>query len=264
MNKIKYSFLLFSLVFFSCMEIQAQWMDFRKDYKYKFMAKVMDADTVMVIPNCHIINKTQNMGTVSDEFGFFTITANVGDSIMFSVLGYERVTVAVRDSMYTNNRIVRLKAVAYALSEVEIGLLSTYDRFKRDILSKEAKDAIQMAPLISKYDVYVAPLPNQGGINLPLVYPLANPISFLYNMWSKEGKQIRYLQSIIDGTAEFIIIGDKFNGLLVRQLTGLEDDELVKFMSYCMFTKDYLLLAPEREIQREIMRKYKKFMSIKN
>jgi len=256
---------VFLVLFLSltCSGIQAQWRDFRKDYNYKFIAKVMNADTAIMIPHCHIINKTQNMGTVSDEFGIFTVTANVGDSLMFSVLGYARKTIAVHDSMYTNNRTVKLQPIAYVLSEVEIGLLSTYDRFKRDMLSKEAEEAYKIAPL-SKFNVYKPPLPNQGGINLPLVYPLANPITFLYNQWSKEGKQLRYYQSLINGTAEFIIIGDKFNGLLVKQLTGLENDELVKFMSFCMFTKEYLLLASEREIQREIMRKYREYVLIKN
>ena len=257
---VKRTFFPVLLVFFTFSEVQAQWVDSRKDYKYKFMARVIDADTAIAIPNCHIINKTQNMGTISDEFGNFTVTANVGDSLMFSAVGYGRTIIAVRDSMYTNNRVVTLKSVAYVLSEVEIGLLSTYDRFKRDFLMMEAEEAYKIAP-ISKF---IPPAPYQGGVNIPLAYPLANPITFLYDLWSKEGKQYRHYLSVINGTAEFIIIGDKFNGILVKQLTGLENDELVKFMSYCMFTKDYLLAAPEREIQQEIIRKYKQYIRLTN
>ena len=244
------------LVFFTCFEAQAQ----RKDFNYKFIARVVDADTAVAIPRCHIINKTQNLGTASDDFGNFTVTANVGDSIIFSSIGYKRLTIAVHDSMYTNNRIVKLKPAVYLLTQVDIGLLSTYDRFKRDVLSREAAEAYQMAPLVNQYDVYVTPLPNQGGINVPLS---VSPITFLYNLWSKEGKQLQHYQSVINGTAEFIIIGEKFNGLLVKNLTGFENDELVKFMSYCMFTKEYLLVASEMEIQREIMRKYREYIMIK-
>ena len=256
-DNIKRSFFLPLLVSFVCLGVQAQW----KDYNYKFMATVMDADTAVAIPNCRIINKTQNLGTLSDEYGFFTITANTGDSIMFSSIGYGRVTMVVRDSMYTNDRIVRIKPVVYVLNEIEIGILSTYDRFKRNILSKEAQEAYRLAPLASKYDIYIPPLPNQGGINVPL---MVSPVTFLYNLWSKEGKQYQHYVNIINGTAEFIIIGDKFNGLLVKELTGLENDELIKFMSYCMFTKEYLLYAPAREIQWEIMRKYRTYRSMMN
>jgi len=242
------------MLFFVSFNMQAQL----KDYKYRFIAKVMAADTAVFIHNCHIINKTQHLGTISDEFGIFTVTANVGDSIMFSVLGYERLTIVARDSMYTNNRIVKLNPTVYYLSEVDIGLLSTYDRFKRDILSREAAEAYKMAPLVNQFDVYITPLPNQGGLNVPLS---VSPITFLYNLWSKEGKQYQYYQSVISGTAEFMIIGEKFNGLIVKGLTGLENDELIKFMSYCRFTKVYLLAASEMEIQRAIMYKYMAYLN---
>jgi len=251
----RHSFFLFLFLFFACCEIQAQ----RRDFNYKFVARVMDADTAVTIPNCHIVNKTQNMGTISDEYGIFTITANVGDSIWFSTLGYARITIAVHDSMYSNNRVVKLKPIVYLLSEVEIGLLSTYDRFKRDVLSREAEEAIKMSPFISQYDVYTPPLPNQGGVNIPLGV-MANPITFLYSLWSTEGKQFRHYQSIIEGSAEFMIIGEKFNGFIVRELTGFENDELVKFMSYCKFSKEYLLMASEIDIRREIMRKYREYV----
>jgi len=252
------------LVFFVsliCSEVQAQWLDFRKDYKYRFMATLMDADTAVTIPNVHIINRTQNLGTVSDELGGFTITANVGDSIMFSSIGYVRMTIATHDSMYTNNCVIRLTPAIYHLTDLDIGILSTYDRFKRDILSKEAEEAYRLSTIVRQYDVYVPPLPNHGGINVPIS---VSPITFLYNMWSKEGKQYRYHLSVINGTAEFIVIGEKFNGLLIKELTGFENDELIKFMTFCRFPKEYLLYASEMEIRREIMRKYSEYVRIRH
>jgi hypothetical protein len=256
MKKITCLFFPVLLVSFVCSEAQAQ----RKDYNYRFIARVMDADTAVVVPRCHIINKTQNLGTASDDYGNFTVTANKGDSIMFSSIGYVRLTIAVHDSMFTNNRIIKLKPAVYYLTQVDIGILSTYDRFKRDVLSREAQEAYQMAPNVKQYDIYTPSLPNQGGINIPLMGALASPVTFLYDMLSKEGKQFRHYMSVINGTAEYIIIGEKFNGFLVRRLTGFENDELVKFMSYCMFTKEYLLVASEMEIQRQIMYKYREYI----
>ena len=107
---------VFLFTFFACCETQAQL----KDFKYRFAARVIDADTTVAISRCHIINKTQNIGTISDESGFFTVTANTGDSIVFSSIGYERLTIAASDSMYSNNRTVKLKPAIYLLSEIEI------------------------------------------------------------------------------------------------------------------------------------------------
>jgi hypothetical protein len=245
---------------FVCFETQAQW---RKDFNYRFIARVMDADTAVFIPNCHVINKTQNLGTISDQHGSFTVTANVGDSIMFSFLGYERLTIAVNDTMYTNDRIIKLIPTAYELPEVRIGRFSTYERFKREFLSLEAQEAIRMEPLVNQNSLYVPRLPNQGGINVPMG-SLSHPVSLLYDLWSKEGKQKRHYQSVVKGTADFMVIGNKFNGYIVKRLTGLENDELIKFMSFCGFSNSYLLAASEMEIQRAIMSKYSEYMRIKN
>ena len=231
-----------------------------RDFNFRFDARIMDADTAVALYRCHIINKTHNRGTMSDEFGFFSITANAGDSIMFSMLGYEQLTIAVNDTMFTNDRIIRLKPTAYVLTALDVGLLSTYERFRRDILSMEAQEAYDMAFSISRYEIYTPPLPNQGGVNIPLPYALAHPITFLYDIWSAEGKNRRQYMSVINGTAEFIIIGEKFNGLIVRELTGFENDELIRFMSFCNFTKDYLIAASEMEIRRAIMRRYREYV----
>jgi hypothetical protein len=163
--------------------------------------------------------------------------------------------------MYTNDRIIKLTPIAYELSEVRIGRFSTYERFKREFLSMESQEAIRVAPLVNQYSTYTPRLPNQGGINVPMGN-LSHPVSLLFNLMRTEGKQMRYYQSFANGTADFVVIGNKFNGYIVKRLTGLENDELVKFMSYCKFSKNYLLAASEIEIQRAIMRKYSEYMSL--
>ena len=244
------------LIFLSAASTNAQ----RKDFNYKFIAKITDADSANAIKGCHVINKTMLFGTVSDDHGRFTITANVKDSIMFSAIGYEKLTIAVHDSMYTDNRIVKLKPIAYELDEIDIGALSTYEQFRRDAMNAEIKKPNFKIDPISKLEVSAPLLPNQGGIKIP---GLGSPVSFFYSLMSKEGKQQRYFLSVINETADHIIIGNKFNGLIVHQLTGLEDDELVEFMSSCMFTKTYLLLATPSEINRAVIQKYREYIKTK-
>jgi hypothetical protein len=229
------------------------------DFKYKFISKVVDADSMKAIKDCHIINKTQQIGTVSDANGQFILTANLKDSLEFSIIGYEKLALAVHDSMFSNTRVIRLKPATYALGEVNIGLLSTYGRFKRDVLNRKTDSLdFQFTPIVSRFEVYTPPLPNQGGINI--IPDLVHPVTALYNLLSKEGKQLRYYSKLVGGTAEHVVIGNKFNGLIVKQITGLEDDELVKFMSFCMFTKEYLLVAPQEEINRAVRQKFYEYL----
>jgi len=181
------------------------------------------------------------MGTVSDAYGDFKITANVGDSISFSALGYEKLTIVIDELMYNYGYIVKLKPITYELSEVIV------KPYQLDL------------PPISKWEVYTPRLPNQGGINIPLSGALASPVTYFYLLLSKEGKQGRYHKKITEGTADFMLIGEKFNGEMVAQLTGLKDDELIRFMSFCNFSSDFLMNYSPETIKREIRKKYQEY-----
>jgi len=207
------------------------------DFNYIFRSRVVSDSSFNSIRDCHIINKTQRTVTVSDAYGDFKITANINDSISFSALGYETLTIVLTESMYDYGLIIKLKPATYELEEVTI-------------------QPIDLGLQISKWEVYTKPLPNQGGINIPTG---VSPVTFLYNRFSKEGKQKKYYRKLIDGTADYMIIGEKFNGELVAQITGLKDDELVNFMSWCNFSNDFLRNYSPETIKRAIRTKYQEY-----
>ena len=215
-------------------QMLSQWTP---DYNYIFRSRVLNDSSLSPIKDCHIINKTLRTGTVSDGFGDFKITANVNDSIMFSAIGFETLTIALSESMYDFGLIIRLKPTTYEMEEVTI----------RPIIEK---------PLVTKWQVYTPPLPNQGGINIPTGI---NPVTALYNLFSKEGRQQKYYRKLMDKTADFMIIGEKFNGEIVAQITGLKDEELVKFMSYCNFSNEFLRNYSPETIKRAIRTKYQEY-----
>lgn len=266
LNRLHIAFVIcfMMLMVLSATDANAQ----QKNFKYKFISKLISADsTGTAISRAHVINTTQKYGTVCDDYGAFTLTANIGDSIVFSAIGYETLTIVANDTMYTNTCIVKLNPIAYELSEVNIGILSTYERFRQAILSRKPEtNNFEIEP-ISKYEIYTPALPNQGGLNAPVMFGPNNvslSTDLLYNLFSKEGKQRRYVDRVIDGTAKHVVTGEKFSGSLVNQLTGLENDELVKFMSYCNFSRKYLLHASQLEINRAIARMYREYVKAKS
>jgi hypothetical protein len=234
----------------------------KRDFYFRFNARIVADDSVSTaLRDCHIINKTLNLGTVSDQLGNFTITANRKDSLEFSILGYEKLVIAVADSMFSNSRVIRLKPATYMLSGVDIGRFSSYEQFKRNFMNIKVDPFSMPIDPVNRFEIAPRLLPGQGGVNLVPFY--VSPITYLYNLLSREGHEMRYLQKIIDGTAEHIRLGEKFNGDIVHQLTGLENDELVEFMSGCHFSKDFLLYVPQEEINHEIMRKYREYKTKK-
>ena len=208
--------------------------------KIIFQSKVICDNSLVSIRDCHIINQTKNMGTVTDANGDFKITADVNDSITFSALGYESLTIVLSESMYNFGYIIKLKPAAYELDELTVKPYS-----------------LNMMP-ISRFEIYTPPLPNQGGVNL-LPVPV-HPVTSLYNRFSIEGRQKRHNKQVFEETAEYIRIGEKFNGYMVSQITGLKDDELIKFMSFCNFSNDFLLNYSPETIRRAIRQKYAEFL----
>ena len=207
---------------------------------YTFHSKVICDSSFNSVRDCHIINLSRHTGTMADAYGEFRISADVNDSISFSALGYEKRMITLTDSMFTYGYIIKLKPTVYELEEV------TITPFRIEL------------PEISKFGIYTPPLPNQGGINL--LPGEMSPVSALYNRFSKEAKQKKYYKKLIEGTADFMVAGEKFNGAMVAQLTGLKDDQLIEFMSYCAFTKDFILNYSPETIKRAIRIKYKKFI----
>jgi hypothetical protein len=208
---------------------------------YIFRSRVISDSTLNSVRDCHIINTTQHLGTVTDAYGDFKITANPGDSITFSALGYERLMIVLTDTMYNYGYTVKLKPKAYELEEVTVRPFNI------------------KLPEISKYEIYTPPLPGQGGINIPLPGVMASPVTALYNRFSREGRQRRYYKKVTEGTADFMLIGEKFNGELVSQITGLKDDELIRFISFCDFSSDFLMNYSPETIKRAIRTKYAEY-----
>jgi len=215
-------------------QLLSQW---KPDFNYIFRSRVVIDGSLDPVKDCHIINKTQRTATISDGFGDFRINANINDSIIFSALGFETLTIVMTEMMYDYGQIIKLKPTTYELEEVVI----------QPLVEK---------PIVTKWEVYTPPLPNQGGINIPTGI---NPVTMIYNLFSKEGKQKKYYKKLIENEADFMLIGEKFNGPVVAQITGLKDDELIKFMSWCNFSKDFLLNYSPETIKRAIRTKYQEY-----
>jgi len=210
---------------------------FSPTISFVFESRVECEESSAPIIGCHVINNTKGTATSTDAFGNFRITADVNDNITFSALGYETRTIALTELMYGFGLIIRLKPTAYDLEELIV------TPFRLNL------------PSISGF---APPLPNQGGINL-LPVPVS-PITALYNRFSVEGRQQRHFASILDESAEFMVIGEKFNGEIVSQITGLKDDELIRFMSFCDFSRDFLLNNSPETIRQAIRQKFAEFV----
>ena len=108
-------------------------------------AKVYDATTT--VKGIKIYNKTQNRITATDDEGNFSLTAKVGDSIVFESLFHHPKAIAVSSHHFGKTTVFELKKIINELDEVEIEsepeqpvfVLETYNKELQDLIKEDIK-----------------------------------------------------------------------------------------------------------------------------
>lgn len=97
-------------------------------------------DSLDIIPYVHIIMQNKNLATASDIHGYFNFPAEVGDTLLFTAIGYEMKTMVVKDTFEVEYPYLEifLQQDTIQLEELIIRpWQGNYERFKMAILSYE-------------------------------------------------------------------------------------------------------------------------------
>ena len=84
----------------------------------KIAATIIDEKTEELLPFCHILNKNKQLGTVSNEEGYFEISCAPNDTLLFSYLGYKAKYLPFE--YFQKNKTVLLQPDVEVLSEVTV------------------------------------------------------------------------------------------------------------------------------------------------
>ncbi|MCB9361185.1 MAG: carboxypeptidase-like regulatory domain-containing protein [Flavobacteriales bacterium] len=102
-----------------------------------FSGVVVDGDSLTSLPYTHIIVKSSRTGTVADYYGFFSILAHKGDTILFSRVGYSRNQFVIPDTLTDENYSVihLMYKETIALDEVKVYPWPSFEEFKESFTS---------------------------------------------------------------------------------------------------------------------------------
>lgn len=223
---------------------------------------VFDSDTREPIPYVNVYVKKSRKGTITEDDGFFVLYAEMGDTVIFSSIAYQRFVVKVHDSIsdIKDPAIVLLKPQIYELASVDVIALKRYQQFKYDFITMELPDdemvyAIRNLPEMPAELAYYR---RSGAEGFGLVM---SPISALYDMFSKEGKARRKLEELEREDALRERIETKYSVEIVSSITGANANQANEFMKWCAFSNRLVLSLGEYELIELIIRQYDKFLS---
>lgn len=139
---INYTLALLVLLF--CTTTWASPLSVRQQTQQQITGTVTDASGPL--PAVTITVKGKTIGTLTDQNGYFSITAAVGDTLVFSFMGYKKVEVTVNNQ---NTIKVQLQEDATALKEVTVnaGYYSVKEKERTGSIAKITSKDIENQPV---------------------------------------------------------------------------------------------------------------------
>ena len=204
---------------------------------------VFDRDSKIRLSRVYIENVRTQVGFYNNTKGEFKTSARAGDLLVARLEGYLSDTIVVDAK---SDVVFLLKRKSVRLREVVI----------KDTLKNPAK---QLQETQNAYrDIYrkgntdmltgVGP----GGVGLS--------IDALYSLFSREGKNARFLQKAIERDYKESIIDYRFTPNLVQQATGLSGLKLRDFMQQYRPSYTFILEANDYDLLRFIQASYQKYL----
>lgn len=189
---------------------------------------VVDKDSKQRLAKVYIYNATQDEGIYNTPKGEFSIKAAAGDTLFAVLQGY-----AVDTIVHRGQKAVyfQLKALGIALREVAIlgrkmtpleQYTQSQKEYKYQLEKGKAKDLLNLG---------------MSGVGLG--------IDAIYNLLSKEGKNARHLQKILERDYKEAIVDYRFRPDYVKRVLQISDVETEDFMHQYRPSYDFIVNASD-------------------
>ena len=198
---------------------------------------VQSIDSSKVVPLANFINMSSGKKFIANRNGFFRINLLPSDSLKITAIGYEWVELKGKDIIPENSTdtiFIFLKPISYQLKDVTI----IYSNKRRDSIAELAAEYLKNDPLMNNYDcVWNRP---QGG--------LMNPLTALYNEYSKEGKDMRKFEEFVRHAEMLKQVNSRYNKKSIKRATGLSDEYLDDYILFCQIDRALVLNASDYDL----------------
>lgn len=186
----------------------------------------------------YVVNKSSGQGLVTDFNGLVKMTASVKDSLVVSHVGYQLQKVAVaswKDSIVNNTlklRVILFEQV-YKLNPVVVR-------------------SFEFTPNEKEYYKRIANAPAPT---------LQSPVSYLYDIFSHEGKVKRKMQEIYQGILLEDMIAERIDDEKVRRITGDQKMTFDSIRKVCFIPDHFILSSGDYDLYKRINDCYKQHIN---
>ena len=189
---------------------------------------VIDKDSRLRLAKVYIYNPANDEGIYNNNKGEFTTKAKVGDTIFAALSGYGMDTVVYKGQSAI---FFQLKSLSISLKEVPI-------------YGKPLTPAAQYSKTLQEYKYALDKGSTKDLLNLSS-RGVGLGIDAIYSLLSRQGKNARHLQTILEHDYREAIIDFRFRPDYIKAITAANDTELADFMLQYRPTYQFTLTATD-------------------
>ncbi len=200
---------------------------------------VTDAATGLPLFAVSVVNEKTQLGTTTDENGFYTLPANTGETIVFSYVGYK-----------TQEHV---KPISVIIATMNIKLQPATTQLKEFVFHGDKRSQYQIDSAERKviYHTVLSRKPPS---------PFTSPVSAIAELFSKKAKMAYEFQKNFAIDEDNRFIDTRYTPALVTKMTGLTGDSVAHFMYAYPMPVMYAREASDLELKMWIRDSYKQWM----
>lgn len=196
------------------------------------------------VPFVHVVNINTKQGVASNFQGRFTLNMKTTDSLIFSAIGFDKFVFELKEDIDATRLDITIEMNTNSMELAPVQIFAY-----RDV--RTLKQAILELDVATESDNTRIQVPGFYYGSRKEVEPtvLQNPVSFLYSKVSKRAKDERkYKRLEVEYDAWRNSVIDKYNPILVQEITGLSEEEIDKFMLFCKIDDRFVKLSTQYQV----------------
>ena len=203
---------------------------------------VIDKETKQRLAKVYIFNTRTGDGLYNTTKGEFSTYALPGDTLVAALGGYGVDTIVFKgqSAAYSQLKSLGIRLRDVVIQQKRLTPKEKYEQTKEDFkyatIKGSSKDLLNLS---------------NSGAGLG--------IDAIYNLLSRQGKNARYLQKILEKDYREDLIDYRFRASLVHQVLGIKDYELEDFMLQYRPTYQFVLDATDYSFNLFIRNAYKSY-----
>lgn len=232
----------------------------------QFTGTIYNAESYLSISEACVYNMRSNLYSFSNLEGVFYMQMALNDTLIISNSLFRQKIVVIEASEYNRGRVdIFLYHRSIMLPKVVVvGMSPTYEGFKRDIAQTKLPDSYKNLEDVHLTDEQRRDATFQEEApNVLKGTKLGSPITYLYSTFNKKMKMKQLYYEMESYGDEIYQVPQKYNKELVKQITRLEDEELMEFMVFCRFSYYDLVRWSAEQISAAISTKFDEYQYFK-